>query len=60
MVKSIILQSKSVMIIQRDKSENIYVESLKNKKIMNFEYEEFIMYLQLINLVFLYREWVEK
>lgn len=45
MVKSIILQSKSVMIIQRDKSENIYVESLKNKKIMNFEYEEFIMYL---------------
>lgn len=60
MVKSIILQSKSVMIIQRDKSENIYVESLKNKKIMNFEYEEFMMYLQLINLVFLYREWVEK
>lgn len=60
MVKSIILQSKSVMIIQRDKSENMYVESLKNKKIMNFEYEEFMMYLQLINLVFLYREWVEK
>lgn len=48
------------MIIQRDKSENMYVESLKNKKIMNFEYEEFMMYLQLINLVFLYREWVEK
>lgn len=60
MVKSIILQSKSVMIIQRDKSENMYVESFKNKKIINFEYEEFMMYLQLINLVFLYREWVEK
>jgi len=36
-------------------SENMYIENVKNKEIVNLEFEVFMVYLYLINL-FLYRD----
>jgi hypothetical protein len=46
MLKAVILLRKKIQWYFREtSSKNIYAENIKNKKIVNFKFEEFIMYL---------------
>ena len=40
-------------------SENMYAINVENEEIVNLTFKGFIVYLQLINLVFLWREMVK-